>query len=361
VKKFIFTLLTLCVAAHANAGDYNSTLDNLFQEIRSHLDYKDKSILGTIPEFEAKLLEQTNGMEKNLSNPSPKVRHDAALNLVYVAMYLKNNIIGAEKGDISYSELIKSKRFSKANSLAEELIARQQFVIELFKKVSAVLANDKRVPSWDVGSRLGLEKLQGKVTQQTVDGFIQTAIDYPNFNLFSVFLGTRDLPLTAKQSDEILKLAKEMAGPNNPCRPKNGVSDRNCGNTNKAPFNLQAALAELGDVLLHRAEVYLLANPPNLKDGMPLAYTAIGVYSSAFDEKNKGATAEWQHKASLTDRIEKANQLIKNRVSLSDYWKTDSAKNPYMCASCHSGTNSFVNKSFSFEKEFHPMFATNPN
>jgi hypothetical protein len=110
--------------------------------------------------------------------------------------------------------------------------------------------------------------------------------------------------------------------------------------------------------VLHKsAEGYLLATPPNLQKGLPLAYIALGVDSTAVNDTNKGTTEEWENQASIKDRIEKANTLIKQKTSIASYWTTPSATKVYQCASCHSGTNSSVHAASYKKFEFRPLFA----
>ena len=338
-KKTLTALLLILPAALAAGWNDNAAL---FEDLRAKLDFSDPKILKTIPAFEDKLLRLTEEARPQLAGQDDVAAGNAAMTFVYAALYLTNTNNGASLGKISYAQLTAARRFSSEASISAELLARQKKIVELLEAAQPHLASDRRVPGWLAGSMKSLERYAtGSVSDQSISSELKAAADYPNFNLFTAILGTHDLTLSQENDDKLLKLVKEMAGPDNPCRAKdpNRPADPVCGTLPKAPFNLPAATTLLGDVLAKHAEKYLLGNDPSrMGEGYKLGYTALGVYRSSLEGKHLATTAQWVNANLIKERIQKTEALVKRKRGFGDYWQSWHGQKLYQCASCHAGS-----------------------
>jgi hypothetical protein len=331
-------LLVMFVLISQSKALPSSSNDELFENLRSTLDYNNSQIKNKIPQVESKLINIADKNTRKLSEGAYHNSSDLALTLVYAGLFMANTNDAVSNGFIDYKLLTSYRRFSRIQNLKKELIARKKRIVRYIEIAQIYRSSDQRISSWLAGAKASLEKEEnGVLSIKAIDALLKAATDYPAFNLFTAILALRNEKLTDSQKLQVLTLTEQMVGPQNPCRTSGGA-DHVCLNGWKAPFNFQTAVALLGDVLIKQAELDILNNnSSNIQDGYRLAYTAKGVYSSAFSETMKNTTAVWENRNALQERIVKTDLLIQSKNGFGTFWQSQSGVRTYQCASCHSG------------------------
>jgi hypothetical protein len=312
------------VFADGAAATFPSAAENaLFRDLRQKLDYDDRAVAAAIPSTESDLLER--------AKESPRTA-------LYAALYMTNASYAAREGLVPFSRLVSRRRFSPSPALNDELFARQLKIVELFKAASAGLGGDPRMPGWLASGELKLEMFRdGHPDPGTLERLVKAAVDYPAFNLFSALLsenGALGFQFAAPDEERLFELARELV-----TSPKACQGDRVCGNTPKAPFNLQSSVAILGDAIFKKANALLgSAKPAEVGEGLRLAYLTRGVYQSVLNGKKKEDTRRWPGAPALETRIDLVTTAIQRRVPADGaFWRSYPARRAYQCASCHSG------------------------
>ncbi len=110
------------------------------------------------------------------------------------------------------------------------------------------------------GAGLIYDALMTNNSNGAAQGHLELAAEArPTFNLWTSILLFReqpsDSPLYTRLAGEAKAFVDKMKTGDNPCTKK----PEDCFNGPRAPYNFQAAVTELGDVFLRRAETYLQA------------------------------------------------------------------------------------------------------
>ena len=294
--------------------------------------------LAAIPAFSAKLTALALAQRAKFASPeagTPEERQRAGLILIYDALLTMSNSIGVSQGSLKLAALRQAHAFGPASGDDKaEMTARAQHAIDDLELAFKLRPDDHRLDSWLAATRIQKEKAAaGKLSDKVLADSLDAIPVRPTFNLWTAILLFRDQPadsaLFARLAGEAKGFVDKIKSGDDPCRNK----PEDCTNTPIAPYNTQAAVVELGDVFLRRAEVLLQAG--DIPHAMEMAGYAAGSYAQLKTPEHAASSKAWPDAVAVADRLDRVAAIQKGHAASPLLDRTANYRRPYECASCH--------------------------
>ena len=340
MKKIFIGLLALAITGFANASPEDA-IKNKFTLLQKNyflkLDLRAPAQeLSTIPTFAATFHALADEQRTLLATSKTLTTEDkelAGLVLIYDAMLNSNITIGILNGKLSLADFTKETKFAKLGATQhEELLARARYSISTLKLAATLRPNDRRIDSWVVGAKGGLENIEfGKLSKATQAAIIKSISVRPSFNLWTAILLLHNEPQSSKHA--LVKSAKNFVDAASEGKDACTLHPDDCNSTWKAPYNFQAAVTELGDVFLQQAEYELKKG--NIKNAMMMAGYAAGTYKQLSKPEHLEISKLWPDYNVLAMRETRLRDIEKQKVPATSMHTINDYQQPYECASCH--------------------------
>lgn len=324
------------VSAAENADPFTPLQTRYFTMLNQRASAKR---LAAIPAFSAKLTALALAERAKFSSPgagTPDARERAGLILIYDALLTTSNSIGVTQGSLKLADLRKAHRFGPASGDDKtEMTARAQHAIDDLELAFKLRPDDHRIDSWLAAARIQKEKIStgDKLSEKVLTDSLDAIPVRPTFNLWTSFLLFRDQPsdtaLFARMTGEAKGFVDKIKDGNDPCKDK----PEDCGNTPIAPYNVQAAVVELGDVFLRRAETLLQAG--DIPHAMQMAGYAAGSYAQLNKPEHAAETKAWPDAVAIAERLDRVHAIQSGHVASPLLDRTANYRRPYECATCH--------------------------
>lgn len=342
--RFILVLMSLMLCGYSKIDHENLSQDkikNKFIFLQKYyfekLDFRvSEQKRKTIPVFSVELSTLADEQRARLAETvkmSQQEREDAGLIFIYDALMIANNTIGVREGKLSFSDLIKARRFAKTGvSEKEELIARIQYCISEFAMAAHLRPEDRRIDGWIIGTEAQLDEIKtGKISKSTYTKMMSAISARPSFNLWTAIL-------TFHQSDaaslgSLEKAARNFVDAANQGKDPCTLHPRDCQNNAIAPFNFQASVIELGDVFLRRAEYFLQKS--DIQNAMTMAEYANGTYASLNSPLHISSTEKWPDRETITLRKTRLNHIQNKQLPKKSLIAMEQYQRAYECSACH--------------------------
>lgn len=327
-------------ASPASAADTSDPFTTLQTRYFSMLNMRASAKrLAAIPAFSAKLTALALAERAKFASGeggTPEARERAGLILIYDALLTTSDSIGAAQGSLRLADLRKAHRFGPASGDDKaEMTARAQHAIDDLEFAFKLRPDDRRIDSWLAAARIQKEKIAtgDKLSEKVLTDSLDAIPVRPTFNLWTSFLLFRDQPsdsaLFARMAGDAKGFVDKIKNGEDPCAKK----PEDCGNTPIAPYNVQAAVVELGDVFLRRAEVYSKAG--DIPHAMQMAGYAAGSYAQLNKPEHAAETKAWPDAVAIAARLDRVAAIQGGHVESPLLDRTANYRRPYECATCH--------------------------
>lgn len=343
MKNFKVLLLAMLVSVSAfaevkteEALSPQATITKKFNELQPrYFESLDLRAASGVAKFSARLnavADEERALLLTKPVLSPSEKEQAGLIFIYDGLLTVHNNIAVENKKLTLDDLRKARHFAKHSaSSKEELKARAQYAIADFEQASKLRPDDRRIDSWRLGAVANLDRIElGRLSKQTQAQILKAIALRPSFNLWTaiLILHNEDASSLEKLGDAAKNFVDQMKK-NDPCK----AHPTDCINGTIAPFNFQAAVVELGDVFLRRAEYYLLED--DLKNAAIMTAYAEGTYAQLEKSEHAASTKEWPDNDVLTLRKSRLEGLKKRVVNTDSLVGMELYEKAYECSSCH--------------------------